>query len=291
MKKIKYILIFAVLIASKNVFAQQNPSYSLYKYNMNIINPAYTGTKGYPELNLNFRSQWIKLKNSPETQSFSFGDSVSDKVGLGVTIVSDRVDVIKQTDFAVDFSYKLQVSKTTDLYLGIKAGGYSFKADLQSKAQNDPAFGENVNRFNPIFGAGAYLKMKKFYATISSPNLLLGKRVENNSYTDAKDRLHVFAGAGYEFNLNENVKFSPSFMTRFVQGAPVSIDLTGMFKVYDKVELGGSYRLNDSFSGVAFFKMADWFQFGYAYEFTTSDVKKYSDGTHEIILKFNLESN
>ena len=166
MKNIKYILIFAVLIASGKLFAQQDPSYTLYKYNMNIINPAYAGTNGHTELNLNIRSQWIGLKGSPETQSLSFAKSINDKVGIGFTVVNDQVDIIKETDFTVDFSYRVQVSETSDLFLGVKAGGYSLRADLQSKAQNDPAFGENVSRFNAIFGAGAYLKVKKFYATL-----------------------------------------------------------------------------------------------------------------------------
>jgi len=291
MKNIKYILIFAVLIVSGKLFAQQDPSYTLYKYNMNIINPAFAGTSGNTELNFNFRSQWVNLEGSPETQSISFSKPINDKIGIGFSIVNDKVDILKETDYTVDFSYKLQISETSDIYLGIKAGGYTFKADFLSKGINDPAFGENVSRFNAIFGAGALLKVKKFYATISTPNLLAGKRVDGNDYTEATSKPHLFAGAGYTFDINDNVKFSPSFMSRFVKGAPTSIDLTGMFDIYDKVELGGSYRFDESFSGIALFKMADWFQFGYAYEFTTSDVKNLSDGTHEIMLRFNLGGN
>ncbi|PHR72479.1 MAG: hypothetical protein COA67_04340 [Lutibacter sp.] len=289
MKNIKYILIFAVFIASGKLFAQQDPSYTLYKYNMNIINPAFVGTSGNTELNLNIRNQWANLDESPKTQSVSFSKPVNDKIGIGFSIVNDKIDIIKETDFTVDFSYKLKISETSDIYLGIKAGGYTFKADLLSKGiLNDPAFGENVSRFNAIFGAGALFKIKKFYATISTPNILAGKRVDNDDYAEAKSKPHVFAGAGYTFDINDNVKFSPSFMSRFVKGAPSSIDLTGMFDIYDKVELGGSYRLDESISGIALIKMKDWFQFGYAYEFTTSDVKNYSDGTHEIMLRFNL---
>jgi len=289
MKNIKYILIFAVLIASGKLFAQQDPSYTLYKYNMNIINPAYAGTNGHTELNLNIRSQWIGLKGSPETQSLSFAKPINDKVGIGFTVVNDQVDIIKETDFTVDFSYRVQVSETSDLFLGVKAGGYSLRVDLQSKGQiGDPAFAENVSRFNPIFGAGAYLKVKKFYATLSIPNFLNNNRVENSDFTEATDKTHIFLGAGYEFDLNDNLKFSPSIMTRFVQGAPSSIDLTGTFDIQDKVELGGSYRLDDSFSALALIKLGDWMKLGYAYEFITSDVKYFSDGSHEIMLRFNL---
>ena len=292
MKNIKYILIFAVLIASGKLFAQQDPSFTLYKYNMNIIIPAFAETSGNTELNLNIRSQWINLDGSPETQSISYTKPINDKIGIGFSIVNDRVDILRETDFTVDFSYKLQISEISNIYLGIKAGGYTFNADLRSKGViGDPAFDENVSRFNAIFGAGALLKIKKFYATVSTPNLLAGKRVDENDYTEATSKTHLFTGAGYTFDINDNVKFSSSFMGRFVKGAPSSIDLTGMFEIYDKVELGGSYRFDESVSGIALFKMADWFQLGYAYEFTTSDVKNYSDGTHEIMLRFNFGGN
>lgn len=291
MKKVKYILIFAVLIASGELFAQQDPSYTLYRNNMNIINPAYAGTNGFTELNLNIRSQWVNLKGSPETQSISFAKPLNDKIGIGFSIVNDKIDVIKETDFAVDFSYRVQVSESSNLYLGVKAGGYTFRADLQSKAIGDPAFGENVSRFNGIFGAGALLKVKKFYATLSIPNFLNGKRVEGSEYSEATDKTHIFTGAGYTFDLNENVSFAPSVMGRFVKGAPSSVDLTGTFDLYDKVELGGSYRLDDSFSAIAIIKLGDWMRLGYAYEFTTSDVKDFSDGSHEIMLRFNLSGS
>ncbi len=296
MKNIKYILIFAILIVSGKLFAQQEPSFTLYKYNMNVINPAYAGTNGITELNLNFRSQWVNLDNSPVTQSIILSKPINDKIGLGVSIINDQVDIFKETNFAIDFSYKLQLSETSDLFLGLKAGGYSFSADYLSKGlQGDPAFSKNTNRFNATFGAGAYLKVKKFYATLSFPNFLNGQRVEKTNdlggYVKSVDKTHIYAGAGYEFDVNENVSFLPSVMGRFVQGAPASIDLTGMFDIYDKIELGGSYRLDDSFSAIALLKMGNWFQLGYAYEFTTSDVKNYSDGTHEIMLRFDLEPN
>ncbi len=292
MKNLKYILIFAVLIGSGKLFAQQDPSYTLYMYNMNIINPAYVGTSGYTELNLNIRSQWVNLDGSPETQSLSFAKPINDKIGIGFSIVNDKVDIIKETDYAVDFSYRLELSESSDLYLGIKAGLYSFNADFLSKGLlGDPLFDENVSRINGIFGAGAYLKVKKFYATLSVPNFLNGQRIEttgSDGYTDATGRMHIFAGAGYTFDLNENVQFKPSFMARFVEGAPSSIDLTGMFNIYNKVEVGGSYRIEESVSAIALIRLADWMQFGYAYEFTTTEVKYYSEGTHEIMFRFNL---
>jgi type IX secretion system PorP/SprF family membrane protein len=294
MKNIKYILIFAVLIASGKLFAQQEPSYSLYKYKMNIVNPAYAGADGETEITLSTRNQWANIKDGPETQVITFTKPVNDKIGLGFSIVNDKLDIISKTDFTVDFSYRLQISESSDLRLGVKAGGYAFKADFLSKGLNDPLFNENISRFNGLFGAGAYLKVDKFFATLSIPNFLNGKRVAktgDDNFANAVDNTHIFAGAGYEFDFNDNLSFTPSVMGRFVQGAPSSVDYTGTFDFKDKLEIGGSYRTDDSFSALAYVKVVDWIKFGYAYEFTTSDVADYSDGSHEIMLKFNLGGN
>ena len=72
--------------------------------------------------------------------------------------------VLKQTDVYIDYSYRLQISDSTNLYFGLKAGGTFIDIDLNSLGiMNDPVFSENVNRFNPNVGLGFYLKGEKYY--------------------------------------------------------------------------------------------------------------------------------
>jgi len=270
-------------------FAQQDPSFTLYQYNMNVINPAYAGINESAEVNLNFRSQWINLEGSPETQSLSIGIPVNDKIGVGLSIVNDNVFVLNETDVYIDFSYRVQLSDNTNLYMGLKAGGSFINIDLNSLGIiNDPVFSENVNNFNPNVGIGFLLKGDKFYLNLSAPSLLKSKRYEKDGVvvTGATDKLHTYIGAGYTLSLNDNIDFKPSMMSRFVTGSPLSLDLTATFDIYSKVELGVSYRIDESVSGIGLFKLSDWFNVGYAYETTTTDVKNYSDGTHEILLRF-----
>lgn len=258
---------------------------------MNVINPAYVGVNGYSELNLNYRSQWANLDGSPRTQSMSFGTPVVDKMGLGLSIVNDKVFVLKQTDVYIDYSYKLKVSDSTDLYLGLKAGGTFIDIDLNSLGiMNDPVFSENVSRFNPNVGLGFYLKGKKYYANLSAPSLLKSKRYEKDGVvvTNATDELHWYAGAGYTFALSHNIELTPSILSRFVTGAPASVDLTATTRFSDLIDIGLSYRISESFSMLGLFKLSDWIQFGYAYEMTTTDVKDYSKGSHEALLRFKF---
>lgn len=284
-------LIMAVLLVVNVLFAQQDPSYTLYQYNMNVINPAYAGTNETNEVNLNYRSQWVNLDGSPRTQSLSFGTPVNDKIGLGLSIVNDKVFVLKETDVYIDFSYKVQVSDSTDLYLGLKAGGSFINIDLNSLGvMNDPVFMENVSNFNPNVGIGFYLKGKKYFVNLAAPSLLKSKRYEKDGVvvTNATDKLHVYAGAGFTFSLSEYINLTPSFLSRFVSGAPASVDLTATAEFSNLFDLGLSYRIDESVSVLGLYKISDLVQFGYAYEMTTSEIKDYSNGSHEVLLRFKF---
>ena len=283
--------VLLVLLLTSILYAQQDPSFTLYQYNMNVINPAYAGINNFNEVNINFRSQWVNLEGSPETQCMSLGIPVTDKIGVGLSIVNDNVFVLNETDLYIDFSYKIPVSTNTNLYMGLKAGGSFINIDLNSLGiMNDPVFTENVSRFNPNIGIGFLLKGNRFYINLATPSLLKSKRYEKDGIivTNATDKLHAYLGAGYTLALDDNIDLIPSAMYRFVNGAPVSLDLTATIDLINVIEFGISYRLDESISGLGLLKLADWVQFGYAYESTTTDVKNYSRGSHEALLRFKF---
>ena len=289
---IKYILTLIVVMLCVQVQGQQDPSFTMYQLNMNLINPAYAGSSDGLELTTMIKSQFTGIENSPSTQSLSLSSPVGRNLGLGLSIVNDQVFVAKETDVYVDFSYKLQLSESTNLFLGVKGGVSFFSVDLTSLTINDPLFNQNVNRTNPNFGAGAYLKGENYYASLSVPVLLESKRYEKegNTVTRASDKPHIYLGAGYTFDLKNDykLKVTPSFMTRYVSGVPLSLDVTATVGLLDKVEFGVSHRLQESFSGLLMFQFIKEFKLGYAYQHATNDISKYSNGSHEVIFKFNF---
>jgi len=296
MKKLKYIAVLAVLMVSGKLFAQQEPAYSMYRYNMNIINPAFAGVTGYTNLNLHVRTQWTDIDDAPETQTIAFTKPIGDRIGIGFSIVNDRIDITKETNYTADFSYRLQLSEKSDLHLGVKAGAYSLNQDLLSaNIPSDPLFDENISRVNAIFGAGAYFKTGKFYASLSTPNFLNGKRVEttgDDEFANGTDKMHLYAGTGYTFDFGENLELTPSLMARFVEAAPALVDIAATVNMYQMVEVGVSYRWDNSITGIALIRASDWFQFGYAYEATTSVKSDDSlGGSHEFMLRFRFNSS
>ena len=80
MKKI-FLLAILLLMSFLDVNAQQSPHYTQYMYNMNIINPAYAGSKQNLSFGLLYRKQWIQIEDAPSTFSFSGSSPVGKNVG------------------------------------------------------------------------------------------------------------------------------------------------------------------------------------------------------------------
>ena len=115
------LILFIVLCASK-VEAQQDPQYTQYMYNMNIINPAYTGSSEGLAVGALYRSQWMGLDGGPETFTFNIHSPVGKKVGLGLSIIADQIGPVKETNAYVDLSYTIPVGEVTKLAFGLKGG-------------------------------------------------------------------------------------------------------------------------------------------------------------------------
>jgi type IX secretion system PorP/SprF family membrane protein len=296
MKFYKNTLLIVAILLFGSVYAQQEPNYSLYRYMMNVINPAYAGADGNTSLTSNFRSQWISVQGAPETQSFFYTQPIGDKIGIGISLVSDQVFIESQTSINIDFSYRLQISEATNLFLGLKAGGGTYDIERNNLAdlgfQSDPALNNLDTGFRPNFGAGAYLKHDKYFVSLSLPSILSSERIDESEgrVTQATEEAHVYLSGGYNFAISENTEFRPSAMLRYVSGTPLSADITAAFRFYDRFEFGAAYRTDEAFAGLMMINLADWMDVGYAYESSTRDeISNLSNGTHEVFIKFNFK--
>lgn len=295
MKIIKNILAGALLLFSSMLFAQQESLFTTYRYHMNVVNPAYAGVDGETVLMSTIRQQWTGIKDAPQTQAVSFGTSVGKHLGLGVSMVYDKTFIEKQTQLGIDFSYKIQVGALTDLYLGIKAGGNFYNVNTSGletySRQSDPALA-TINQFNPNVGVGALLKNDKFFVSLSVPRMLNTERAKNkDGYTAvATDRAHVYLSSGYDYDLNTATELvlKPSFMMRYVNGAPLSVDVNLMLQIEKFLEIGGSYRVDNAYAAIAGLTINDHLTFGYAYETSTGKVMASAKQSNEFFLRFKF---
>ncbi|MDA9587829.1 PorP/SprF family type IX secretion system membrane protein [Flavobacteriaceae bacterium] len=271
-------------------FSQQESYYTLYRYNMNVINPAYAGALGKNVFAFTSRRQWSSMEDAPSTLAFSYSSERENNVGLGLSVVSDKVFIEQQTFAYVDFSYKLDM-ESTQLYLGLKAGGNFYSADPIAlsaySASSDPAQ-QQLSRFNPNVGAGALLKGELFWASFSIPRLFNVKRESDNIAVTAKDRMHSYLGGGVDLPIGSGLLVKPSVMLRKVKGLPVTTDFTGMLSWQNQFDVGISYRSSSSFALLSVISLGG-FDIGYAYETpTVSSLSQLNLKTHEIVLRINL---
>ena len=296
MKKIILFISFLFYITSAS--AQQDPEYTHYMYNMSAVNPAYaTATAAMLNLGGLYRTQWVGAVGAPKTFTFFGHTALSEKIEVGASLISDDIGdgAKKENNFYADFAYVLQLGGKNKLSLGLKAGFTSLQTNFNgfrfTDTATDLAFSENINVTKPNIGAGAYYFTDKYYVGLSVPNLLSSKHIEERSGINAygSENIHAFLTAGYVFEINDVFKLKPAFMSKFVPGAPVSVDLTANVLYNDKFELGAAYRINDAVSALMNINVTPSLRIGYAYDYTISNLGQFNSGTHEIMLLFDLD--
>ncbi|SFN47826.1 type IX secretion system membrane protein, PorP/SprF family [Bizionia echini] len=298
MKKIYFTLAFALMILV-SAQAQQDPQYTQYMYNMNVINPAYAGSKENLAIGLLYRSQWVSIDDAPKTATLAVHSPVGKNVGLGLSVISDKIGPVEENNVFADFSYTLKLGGEHKLAFGIKGGATFQKIGLFSDIgngfvtdANDEAFSENTSNTHLNLGAGFFYYTDKYYVSFSVPNML------KNTYLDVTDNgqefkygtdvMHYFLSAGYVFSLSENTKLKPSFLLKSAFDAPTSLDVSANVLFFDKFELGATYRLDDSVGAMANFAITPNIRVGYAYDYVTSELNVTTSGSHEIMLLFDL---
>lgn len=291
----KFYSIAFILFVSLPTYAQQLPQFTQYMYNTISINPAYAGNRDAISVVGLHRSQWSGLEGSPQTQTLSIHSPLrNEKVGLGLSIINDKAGYENYTYVYGDFSYTINVSSSTTLSFGLKAGMsyYNLDEELLMDVPDDPFFnGDTFNRWTPNFGAGLFLSSQDWYLGLSAPKLINNDNNEQSEYV-ALEQVHYYLTGGYVFDLNNNLKLRPSFLTKATSGAPLSVDMTGTFIFDEKLYLGANYRIDDAIGAFVDFQILEPLRIGYAYEYSISDLQPYTSGSHEILLiyEFNLNN-
>ncbi|SFN77739.1 PorP/SprF family type IX secretion system membrane protein [Salegentibacter flavus] len=288
----KVYLIILVLFVAAPATAQQLPQFTQYMYNTISINPAYAGSRdGFSITALN-RNQWAGINGAPNTQTLSIHSPLrNDKVGLGLSVINDKTGYENYTYLYSDFSYRLDLSADVSLNLGLKGGFsyYNLDEDLftEPAVMNDPFFQDRFNKWTPNFGLGFYLSAQDWYIGASAPKVINNNNHEYNNFL-SMEQVHYYFTGGYVFDLSDNVKLRPTGLVKLTSGAPLSVDISSTFIFNEKFYLGGTYRIDDALGAFLDVEIFDGFRAGYAYEYSISDIRPYTSGSHEILLIYEF---
>lgn len=277
--------------------AQQDAQFTQYMYNTISINPAYAGSRGALSVFGLYRTQWVGLDGAPETSSFSVNSPISNSnLGIGVSLVNDKIGPTNENNFSTDLSYSIQTSANFKLSFGIKGTVNLFNLDINKlniEDQGDPQFQDLRNKISPNVGAGVYWHSDKAYVGLSVPNFIETNRYDDNDVAIYKDRINYYLMGGYVFDLDkyQYIKFKPAVLVKMVEGAPLQVDLSANFMFNDKFVVGAAYRWSAALSAMAGFQVSDGLYIGYAYDHETTKLQNYNSGSHEIFLRYEFFKN
>ena len=292
--KFIYTALFLLLIPVC-LSAQLTPVTNQYILNPLTINPAYAGSRGALDIAAFYRKQWVGIAGSPETMTFMIDAPMRDeKIGLGLIISNDKIGVTKETGFSSNYSYKIHMGEA-NLSFGLGAGVVATNtawADLSVLDPGDEYFLVNSRVFVvPDFSFGTYYSTRNYFVGLSIPKLLGYKyNFDKNRYSLKVDpgQYYYLLNAGYLFSLSPNLSFFPSTLITFSPGEKVLFDLNVHFNIYDRFWAGVSYRNNRSIATLIQFAINNQLKFAYTYDLDLGQLGRYSNGSHEVMLRYEF---
>lgn len=291
-------ILFLFLMGVSFVNAQENERYTQYLYNPININPAFAGSRGVTSILSSYRAQWVDVPGAPKTMMLSVnGVTKNENVGLGLSVLNDKIGPSDQSAIALDFSYSLKLNPKYKLGFGLKASANLLNVDftkLYLKDSSEPIFEDNIdNKFSPNIGFGFLLKSDKSSFGISVPNVLETKfydKYNSNASNSsiAKENLNVFFTADHLFELSPNLMFKPALLVKVVKDGVAQTYVSTNFVINQAFTVGMSYRFGGTISNLVGFQASKKIFIGYGYDLETRSMRNYDTASHELFVRFDL---
>ena len=306
-------LLLALILAAPLAWAQQQEQYSMYMMNNFMVNPAEAGTEEFADILVGYRTQWVGFDGAPRTFFLSGHTPIGKKSsrfddvkqlpfhGAGGIVTGDQIGPFRINTVKASYAYHLPVTKDLILSLGAFVGAKQYTLDLgdvefDDQGGDDNKFNQTQTVMTPDVSFGFWGYSSKYYFGVSAFQLLqsdvkLGDQSAPGAGADGKLDIHSWVTAGYNIKIDSNFSIIPSFVVKFVSPAPVSFDVNAKLRYKDQYWLGVSYRGGDAVVGIVGLTAKKMIDIAYAYDFTTSDIKNFSTGSHEILVGLRLANH
>ncbi len=304
---------FLVTLWYSSVQAQQKAQYSQYMINQYVLNPALTGASDYGHIVAGYRNQWTTSTGAfdgalPKTYYISGHSSIgrgSKKPhpyrnkhmgyhGVGGMVSNDQTGPTSRLGILGSYAYNERLSGSWRISLGISAGvqQYTLNGPSLEFADSEPM--NTQRKWVPDGNIGGWVYNKHFYAGAAVAQIFqsrLGFDIPvGNGSTDKISKLanHYFFTTGIKLDVSKDWAIIPSVMMKFNNPAPVSLDINAKVRYKDMIWLGTSYRNKDAFAFLFGVVLNSQFEFGYSYDLTVSQIKNYTNGSHEFMLGYRI---
>ena len=297
MKKILLLVICATAFSGV-MRAQQDPQFTNWMFDKLSFNPGAAGMDEMQCFSLFYRDQWDGFNRDPKTMLFNYNGwnpKTMPNIGIGLTAISDRLGQEKNTMFRLAGAYHLPVGSST-FTAGLSLGYYAKTLGKNWVYIDDndlliPDAEKSDGAFDMGLGVTLYEK-NKYYLGLSSTHLLPGK-LDKIGVTTAR---HYYLMGGYNYDLDNGFVLRGNVLAKSDFKASIfDVNVNALWN--DMIWAGVSFRPGDAIAPMAGLKYG-WAKssqtantqnvilLGYSYDSTTSDIKTYSAGSHEIFVTY-----
>ncbi|MEM1324389.1 MAG: type IX secretion system membrane protein PorP/SprF [Bacteroidota bacterium] len=297
------LLVLLVAFCASGLYAQQESIFTQFMYNQQTVNPGYVGSRGIPSLMALYRNQWLGFEGSPENIVLAYDSPfLNDRVGFGISAVRQSVGRFQNLYGNLAYSYGIPVSDALTVRIGLQGTAYYNQISLTGDAvifdDNDMSIFMNSDpaQLKGNFGAGIYIHSDRFYFGVSSP-YFLSNEIGFNDEVDitAFKEAHYYGLLGVTVPMSEKVELRPAFQGRYVPNAPFQLDANLSVIFNKKFTLGTSYRTGGEGTGesidfLMFLQLSKRMGLGAAYDYTLTEINNYSNGTFELMLRYDFKA-
>lgn len=293
----RILTIISFLCLTSGLRSQHAPILSQYHWNPLMLNPSFAGAQEGSQFNLSHRNQWLQLDGAPNTQQLSWSTRLrDDKNGIGAVVYRDQIGVSRNNGIYGMYSYKVDLDRENKLTFGIAAGinfMRNYWSEVATVDANDPKFTtDSPLLLAPNFSAGVKLNGEKYFVSLSIPYLLTHQSVGNKiNVRNDFSNYNYMLGGGYEYALTPDITLRPSLLFKYHPSSPFQADINLSGQYQDLFSFGMSYRTKDALILLAKYWVNQQLSIGYSFDLTISDLARYSSGSHEIGIQYNLKFN
>jgi type IX secretion system PorP/SprF family membrane protein len=283
-------------------WSQQESQFTNFMNNYLMLNPGYAGAREVPSITLLHRSQWMGFEGAPTSQILSFNSPFFNKsVGFGLSVFHRTAGITRTFSGTMAYSYNLKLTEDFSVRIGLQGSlrylGIDFGSDkVILRDYTDPsASGANdAQQYTGNFGAGAFAMYKDFYLGVSVP-AFLSNEIGFNSATQvtAVEKPHYYLMAGGIFRMNDKLRLRPAILGKYVENAPLDLDVNLSVLFENEVSVGLSYRtggsgIGESIDLLMFYQINRALGLGLAYDFSMSEIARQQSGSFEALLRFDI---
>jgi type IX secretion system PorP/SprF family membrane protein len=307
------LLIGLVWMMTMTAKAQQLPLYSQYLMNGYILNPALAGHDGYTSFNLTARQQWLGFPNAPQTESFSgqtrilkrsfiiknrsvnnkkFKPSTNGRVGLGGFIYHDLNGAVERIGIQGSYAYHIFL-RDNQLSFGLSAGVFQFRIraeDITYHDEGDMVIEEGIREvlYVPDANFGVHYMNYRYFAGFSINNMFQSYlKMGNQALDEFKQLRHYYILGGYRFYFSKDHELETSTLIKMTERLAIQADIGAKYYYKQDYWAGLYYRTTNTLIAVVGVRY-NQLHIGYAFDYSFSQIKKYTWGSHELVIALKL---